>query len=253
MSSTGVHATTEHSIDTNKTSNKKNIKVVATTKIESQTAQSSKIKPNTSNVIVNVNTSNQQVTITTTAKPKPTHKVNKYDNSIKYAKAVKNNYVVGENIKIKFSLKKNAYIYFWTLSSNGKGYLILPNDFEDFNTYKKNKEYIVPKESADYQFISDRVGVEEVFLLSTSKPISKKQMLKIFSDKTSNVVPTAPKGNIQNFIRKDIIVIAKKEKFTYDVKSFQIGVRKAPKTAKPTTVTPVIIQTDGTKINIKIQ
>ena len=237
IATTGIHASISISLDDNKTTNKNVIVVPNSTQVT---------KPTTPAVVVNVNTPTEQVTITQTT-PKP--KVEKYDDTISYAKAVKNNYLVGEEIKIKLSLKRDAYIYFWTISPDGKGYLILPNDFEVFNSYKKNTDYVVPERSADYQFVSDRVGVEEVFVLATSKPISKNEMLKIFSQKSSGIVPTAPKGKIQNFMTKDIIVIAKKEKFEYDLESFQIGVREA---TKPVVTTPIKVETSATQVNITI-
>ncbi len=259
ITTTGLSASTSISLDTNETvatqSAQKDIRVVPVAKVEKpkvQTVQNT--KPQTPAVVVNVNTNGQQQVAVTTIKPqpKPIVKVNKYDDTIEYAKAVKNNYAVGEEIKIKLSLKRDAYIYFWTISADGKGYLILPNNLEAFNKYKKKTAYVVPERSADYQFVSDRVGVEEVFVLATSKPISKNEILKIFSDKTSNIVPTAPKVKIEIFMTKDIQVIAKKEKFQYDVESFQIGVREAVKPKPTNTVTPVKVETTGTHVNITV-
>ena len=173
------------SLDDNKTDNSKNVQVVpAKTTV--------KAKPTT---VVNVITDADKVTVTQD-RPKPIVKVKKYDDTITYAKAVKNNYLVGEPIKIKLKLKRDAYIYFWTISNDGKGYMILPNNFEAFNAYKK--------------------------------------------DTASGVVPTAPKEEIQTFISKDLIVIAKKEKFQYDIESFQIGVRTTQETT-PHTATQVNI------------
>lgn len=251
IATTAIEATTSVSLEENSsqivTSGAKDIQVVPKVKVD-------KVKPTTQPVVVNVNTPTHQVTVTEhtpnpTVKPTPT--MQSYKDTITYAKAVKNNYVVGEEIKIKLSLKRDAYIYFWTVSADGKGYLILPNDLESFNKYKKETAYVVPEQSADYQFVSDRVGVEEVFVLATSKPISKHEITKIFKDKTSNIVPTAPKEKMRTFVSKDIVVLAKQEQFDYDIKSLLIGVREAPKQEVKKETTKV--DKASTKITVTIE
>ena len=156
-----------------------------------------------------------------------------YNDTIIYAKGAKSNYSVGEPIKIQLKLKRQAYIYFWTVSANGNGYLILPNNLESFNKYKANSHYVVPERSADYEFISDRAGVEQVFVLATNKKIDKAQIESIFHKRL------ATNKSVRNFITKDIIVIAKKKSMKYDIASFQIGVQdKRQSTSINITVTP---------------
>ena len=159
---------------------------------------------------------------------KPTLSVKKYDDTIVHTKALKNHYAIGEKIKIELELKRDAYIYFWTISHDGKGYLILPNDFNVVKKYQAKKS-IIPEKTALYDFASDRAGVEEVFVLATSKPISFNQFSKIFNTK-SGLIPTASQSNISIFIQKDIFAIAKQEKFQYDMQSFLIQIHQTPPT-----------------------
>jgi len=111
---------------------------------------------------------------------KPATSTTGYSDTIVYASGAKNSYMVDEPIHIKLKLKRKAYIYFWTISANGKGYLILPNDLESFNSYKANTNYVVPERSADYDFISDRAGVEQVYVLATNKKIDAKKSTYLF-------------------------------------------------------------------------
>jgi len=141
-----------------------------------------------------------------------------YSDTIVYASGAKNNYTVDEPIHIKLKLKRKAYIYFWTISANGKGYLILPNDLESFNTYKAKTNYVVPERSADYDFVSDRAGVEQVYVLATDKKIKLSKIKSIFQNRQ------ATNKDIKKFVTKDIKVIARTQKLKYDIASFQIQV-----------------------------
>jgi len=165
------------SIDDNHSNITKNIRVVPT-------------------AVININQSSN---------PAPIIDEVNYDNNIDYARGVKNNYLVGEDIKVKLFLKMDSYIYFWTIGSNGKGYLILPNDFNTVKQYRANMEHVIPEDNADYQFVSDRVGVEEVFVLATSKPISFKKIQGIFNSK-SGVIPTASRDSINSFMKLELEV-----------------------------------------------
>jgi len=147
-----------------------------------------------------------------------------YRDTIISASAVKNHYSVNEPIEIKLELKRDAYIYFWTVSHDGKGYLILPNNFESFNRYTKKETHIVPKSSAEYEFVSDRAGVEKIYLLATDKKISSDRMSRIFSEKVGGVIPKASAKSISNFMTKDIQVIAKENNLNYDLVDFSIRV-----------------------------
>ena len=155
----------------------------------------------------------------------PAPATNGYDDTITYARASKKSYHAYEPITIQLKLKRDAYIYFWTVSHDGNGYLILPNNFESFNTYKASTEYVVPEKSARYHFVSDRAGVEQVYVLATDKKIAKHKIEAIFNEKVSGVIPKATSKSIKNFITKDIKVIAKEQDLKFDMVSFKIDVK----------------------------
>ncbi|HHD72435.1 MAG TPA: DUF4384 domain-containing protein [Epsilonproteobacteria bacterium] len=218
----------DKSVNVSIDANESNTKVV--TKVDNDKANDKDIKVVASpSVPTSESTTKPSVIVTTVvqeeAPAESTPTVEDYEDTIVYTKGVKNNYDIGEEIKIKLTLKRDAYIYFWTVSYDGKGYLILPNDFNVVTKYEANKDHLIPEATADYQFASDRAGVEEVFVLATSKPISVNEIKGIFSEKSSGgVVPTATKDSMANFVSKDLVVIAKKEKLQYDIASFQIGI-----------------------------
>jgi hypothetical protein len=172
--------------------------------------------------------------VMTPAKPS-----NGYGDTIVYARSAKSNYRVGEPIKIQLKLKRDAFIYFWTVSANGNGYLILPNNLESYNRYKANTNYVVPERSASYEFVSDRAGVEQVFVLATNKKISTNQIKAIFNQRAGGVIPKANNKSIRNFVTKDIVVIAKQNNMKYDIASFKIGIQdNRPVTSVNITVNP---------------
>ena len=142
-----------------------------------------------------------------------------YDDTIIYASSVKNYYKVGESIKIKLKLKRRAYIYFWTVGSSGNSYRILPNNLESYNDYKANTNYVVPERSAKYDFVSDRAGVEQIYVLATNKKINTKKLRSIFSQKS------VAHKNMKKFISKDIRVVAREQNLKYDIASFQIQIQ----------------------------
>ncbi len=147
-----------------------------------------------------------------------------FENIIYYASGAKDNYRVGEPIKIKLKLKREAYIYFWTISHDGRGYLILPNNFIAYNKYRANMHYVVPERSATYDFVSDRAGVEKVYVLATNKKIDTQTLKSIFSQRAGGVIPMATNKLIKKFISKDIHAIAKRENLSYDITSFEIKI-----------------------------
>ena len=100
---------------------------------------------------------------------RPVSSTRSYADTIIYARGAKKEYAVGEPIKVQLKLRRNAYIYFWTVGADGRGYLILPNNLDSFNKYQRNTQYAVPNRKALYHFISDRVGVEKVFVLAQIK------------------------------------------------------------------------------------
>jgi len=173
-----------------------------------------------------------------------------YNDTIISTKGVKNHYGIGEPIEVKLNLKREAYIYFWTISYDGKGYLILPNDFDIAKKYTPNKEHIIPEASAKYIFASDRAGVEELFVLATDKMISPNKIKKIFDKMSAGVVPTASKESIKHFLSKDLMVIAKEEKLRYDIESFLVAIHPTKEVAQSRN-NP--LPTQQTTINITIK
>jgi hypothetical protein len=176
-----------------------------------------------------------------------------FSDTIVYARPAKKSYYVGEPIKVQLKLKRDAYIYFWTVSSSGKGYLILPNSFESYNKYRKNIEYVVPERSAKYHFVSDRPGVEKVFILATNKKISRATLEKIFNKRAGGVIPVATNISIRRFINKDIIVISREQSLKYDIATFNIKIKPRPKPRVETQNRTQTIERGGTVINIKIE
>ncbi|HHD80153.1 MAG TPA: DUF4384 domain-containing protein [Campylobacterales bacterium] len=156
--------------------------------------------------------------------PKPTKINRSFADTILYAKAVKSAYRVNEPIRIQLKLKRDAYIYFWTISQDGRGYLILPNSFDGSAKHKANRHYVIPHNSADYQFVSNRAGIENLYVLATNKRISRDKIESIFNQKVGGVIPRATARNINQFVTKDLLVIAKKQNLKYDIKHFSIKV-----------------------------
>lgn len=142
-----------------------------------------------------------------------------FSDTIIYASGVKNHYEVGEPIKIKLKLKRRAYIYFWTVGSSGKSYRILPNSLESYNDYRANVNYVVPERSAKYDFVSDRAGIEQIYVLATNKKINTQKLRSIFSQKS------VAQKSMREFITKDIGVVAREQNLKYDIASFQIQVK----------------------------
>ena len=142
-----------------------------------------------------------------------------FSDTILYAKSAKNYYEVGEAIKIRLKLKRDAFIYFWTVGSSGNAYRILPNKLESYNSYRAKTDYVVPPRSAAYDFKSDRKGVEQVYVLATNKKISTVKLKSIFSQKS------VTQKSMRKFITKDIQVVAKRQNLKYDIASFQVQIR----------------------------
>ena len=165
--------------------------------------------------------------------PEPVRVSSNFADTIVYAKAVKDTYRVNKPIRIQLKLKRDAYIYFWTISRDGRGYLILPNNFEGSVKYRANTRYVVPHNSADYQFVSDRAGVENLYVLATNKRISKNKIQSIFSQKAGGVIPRAKASSINKFVEKDLQVIAKKQNLKYDIKHFSINVLANQQQSRP--------------------
>jgi len=181
-------------------------------------------------VVVPTNVAPTQTTSPTVATPsvtlaatpaqviQPSKPSNGYADTIVYASGAKSHYYVNEPILIRLKLKRRAFIYFWTVGSSGNSYRILPNDITSYNDFKANTNYVVPERSADYDFKSDREGVEKVYVVATNKKISTAQLQSIFSQKSVS------NKNMRKFLTKDIQVVARTQNLKYDIASFQINV-----------------------------
>ena len=150
-----------------------------------------------------------------------------FSDTIVYASSAKKSYMVNESINIRLKLKRKAFIYFWTISSSGNGYLILPNDFESYITYRANTDYVVPERSADFDFVSDRAGVEQIYILATNKKIPSNTIKSIFQNRQ------ATNKSLKKFITKDIYAIARRQNLKYDIASFQVQVRDNNQNSTP--------------------
>jgi hypothetical protein len=146
-----------------------------------------------------------------------------YSNTIIYAKPAKKYYRVGEAIRIRLKLRKKSNIYIWTVGYDGRGYMIMPNRFNGYNRFKSHYAYVFPERSLNYEFQSDRAGTEHIYILATSKPISRAKMESIFNQRVGNY-PTASARATKDFTTKDIHVIAKRENLEYDIAHVAIGI-----------------------------
>lgn len=200
------------------TNNKKDVIVLPNSNRATQPVTSSYVEENSGGVY------GDPYSITPAQNMTPAVSTQNYGDTIIYANGVKKHYLKGEPIKVKLKLKRDAYIYFWTVSATGKGYLILPNSFTSYNKFKKATHYVVPEHSATYDFVSDRAGVEQIFILATNKKISSSTLQSIFSQKSGGMIPTASNKDIRKFITKDIYPLAKREQLKYDIEKFQIQV-----------------------------
>jgi hypothetical protein len=143
---------------------------------------------------------------------------------IEYAKALKESYRVNEPIKMKFRLKKDSYIYVVNIGSSGDGYLIFPNNYTADTEFKANEDIVIPREDAEYDFVSDREGIEEVYIIATNKQITPEDLKKVFDKKVAGIIPKASQNNMNTF-SKDIAVVAKKGKLKYDIEKLKIKIK----------------------------
>jgi len=150
---------------------------------------------------------------------------------IVYAKATKKSYEVNKPINFALKLNQKSFIYIWTIPSSGKkGYRILPNKFESYNAYKPHIAYVVPEKSANYMFVSDRAGVEHVYIVATNKKLSKNALGNLFKKRSIQA------KEIKNFVTKDIKIIAKKSNLKYQIAKLNIKVKDKAKVVNRATV-----------------
>lgn len=135
---------------------------------------------------------------------------------ILYARSGKKSYVVGDNIGIEIKLRKDAFIYIWSVGKDKKQTLMLPNEFEAYNAYKKEIAYTVPEVSADYSFVSYRKGIEEVYLLASQDKLDKEHVKKIMVKSIS----TLKNKEVHKTNKSGLTVVAKKP--SYDITKFKV-------------------------------
>ena len=145
-----------------------------------------------------------------------------YDSTIVLAEPTKRTFRVDEAIQFRLQLSRESNVYVWTVGRDGRGYMILPNEFDENTLFDANREYRFPEASTSYEFQSDRAGVEHIYILATSKPIPRAKLEEIF-DKEVGQYPMANAQDIEDFTTRDINVIAKNSHFDYDI--VYLGVR----------------------------
>lgn len=80
---------------------------------------------------------------------------------------------VGEAIRFKVNGNKTFYLYLFSISENGEGYLLLPNKLQQYNVYEPNKDYLVPEK--ELEFFSDAPGIEEVIMVASTEKLELNQ------------------------------------------------------------------------------
>ncbi len=139
---------------------------------------------------------------------------------IMYARSGKKSYTLGESIGIELKLKRDAYIYFWTVSQEGTLHMILPNALESYNRYKKNIAYTVPEHSARYSFVPAIAGIEEIYVLANPAKLTGQEVKNIIiKERASQKLKEEAKSK-KDEKKCGIMVVAKKP--PYDIAHLKI-------------------------------
>lgn len=94
----------------------------------------------------------------------------------------KNQYHIGDNLKVFFRVEKDCYVYLYHESADGNIQLIFPNEFIEDNYITGGKTYTIPDPSYDFQFtVQPPLGTERIKALVTSekKVLAQWQQLKM--------------------------------------------------------------------------
>lgn len=135
------------------------------------------------------------------------------------------NYRIGENIKIGVRVSKSAYIYLFSIHSNGVIDQILPNNYDTAgksNYLKSNHVKYFPHDDAPYTFSVDGPkGLDKVFVVASKKQLNTSQLANFESD------PNFASSNIgqQGFAETLSIIVKPKEQSSWvtDTAQFNVG------------------------------
>jgi len=94
-------------------------------------------------------------------------------------------YQPGENIRISVQVNQDAYVYLFSVKSNGDIGPILPNAFDRDNLIRANEVRTFPPASARYNFTVDLPeGQDRVLAVASKRPLSIDQVVDIQSGRS---------------------------------------------------------------------
>lgn len=132
---------------------------------------------------------------------------------------------VGEPITVALKLKEKAYVYLIAVSNkSNQAYMILPNRFEGNNLYGAQRHYVIPQRSAEYQFVSDAVGVETLYVVASTHKQSFDQLLEKFGTKELGGFRVSTAKSAQSFMKDILVVPATSNKAKVEVRKLHINV-----------------------------
>lgn len=142
-----------------------------------------------------------------------------------FVKPAKKSVRVGQHIQISLKLKKKAYIYLIAISSRSdEAYMILPNRFEGYNTYRSNRHYVVPERSADYRFVSDAPGVELIYVVASTYKQNFNELLNSFGQKELGGFRVNSAKAARSYVKDILVVPARTHKASVEVRKLEIDV-----------------------------
>jgi len=142
----------------------------------------------------------------------------------RFVKPSKNSVAVGEPITMSIKLKKKAYVYFIAVSSSNKAYMILPNRIKGYNRYRANKTYTIPKRKGKFHFVSDRPGVETIYVIATTYKQSFDQLLNQFGKDEVGGFRISSNKSAQTYMKDILVVPARANKAKVEVRKFKINI-----------------------------
>ncbi len=79
-------------------------------------------------------------------------------------------YHAGEKIEFTFKTEKQCYLYLFSIDEDKDvGYMLLPNDLQQYHKYKANTPYTVPERTIE--FTAGEPGVENVVMVASRKKL----------------------------------------------------------------------------------
>ncbi len=76
---------------------------------------------------------------------------------------------VGQPMSFAIKANQEFYLYLFVIDDNDKGYMILPNKLQQYNSYQAGERYMVPEKAL--QFYSNHPGTEEVIMIAATKKL----------------------------------------------------------------------------------